>query len=97
MALLGFVGAALVVVGGVSRQIAVGRAQDYVSRKTGAYYDIPIESVRLTRVMSPSRTGEPLPPLGLCWTIELCVDGYTASVSIHPFTYRIVDYKLGQH
>jgi len=68
-AALGFLLAALVATGGISRQLAVIRAQNYLSRRLGAFYDIPVDRVTLTRVSGSPKTGKPLPPFGLCWQI----------------------------
>jgi hypothetical protein len=93
LAALGFFLAAGVVGLGFSGQIAMAKAQDYLRTRYHAPIEIPVRRIRPDFLTGPTATGEPLPPLGFCWTVELDAGSAEAEVSISPWTHEVVDWE----
>ena len=94
LAALGFLCALVFGYGGISRQLAVATAQQYVAERTGAYAAISMDRVRLMRLKGGPIEGHSRPPLGLVWSIELHTGALRGEVRLNAFTHDLVDYNV---
>jgi len=87
--LLGF--AVLGVLG--SAQFAVTRAESYLRDRYQARIELPVRQIRPTLLTRPPPTGQPMPLLGFCWTIELDAGASQAEVTIDPWSHEVLDWQ----
>jgi len=93
LAALGFLLAALLGAGLISRQLALIRAQNYLRDRYGVNLDVPVTDARPAFLTRTPRLG-PAPPLGFCWGVELRAGGISADVFLNPWNHQILDVDL---
>ena len=93
LALAGFLLA--LAVGGlfISQQLAVERARTYLKSRYKTNLEVPVRDIRPYFVFQPA-SGNPAPPLGFCWTIEVETGLTRAEVVVNPWTHDVVDWNV---
>ena len=82
-------------VGGLffSQQIAVEKARNYLKGRYKTNLEVPVRDIRPDFVFAPA-SGNPAPPLGFCWTIEVETGLTRAEVMVNPWTHEVVDWNV---
>ncbi len=91
LAILGFVLLFAVMLGCVSRQLAIERAQSYVRSQYHLDLELDVTGIQAVLVTPAAGSTRRLPPLGLCWVAQVAAGPVRAELTLNPWTGEVIE------